>query len=164
MKKGFTLIELLVVVLIIGILSAVALPQYTKAVEKSRAAEAISTLNGLDRQYQLCRLENNEQDCDMAGTFDDYTVPPPGTKKNDSYGCYVTKDWEYCPPFQSDIAAYRKDSAGNELGNLTIWGYGHDDANCLGVITCTDTKDSNFCKKIGFTVAQGKCRQGKMQP
>jgi len=42
MKKGFTLIELLVVVLIIGILTSIALPQYNRAVKRSRGAQIIT--------------------------------------------------------------------------------------------------------------------------
>lgn len=47
MKRGFTLIELLVVVLIIGILAGVALPQYEKAVMKSRYSNLMATVNAL---------------------------------------------------------------------------------------------------------------------
>ena len=58
MKKGFTLIELLVVVLIIGILAAIAMPQYTNAVEKARLSEALSTIGSLQRGIDLYLLAN----------------------------------------------------------------------------------------------------------
>lgn len=57
MKKGFTLIEILAVVLIIGVLSAIAMPQYRKSIERTRVAEAKQMLPSIYDALQRYNVE-----------------------------------------------------------------------------------------------------------
>lgn len=75
MKKGFTLIELLVVVLMVGILSAIALPQYRRSVERTRVAEVQTLLRAIyeSQERKLWELGNGikfySQVYNKAGDF-----------------------------------------------------------------------------------------------
>ena len=70
---GFTLIELLVVVLIIGILAAVALPQYEKAVEKSRAAQAFALAKSIHEAQEAFKMASG----DYTRSFEDLDIDIP---------------------------------------------------------------------------------------
>ncbi len=74
-KQAFTLIELLVVVLIIGILAAVALPQYQKAVEKSKATQALTLLKSVAQAQEAYHMANG----DYADSFDELALDIPWT-------------------------------------------------------------------------------------
>lgn len=66
-KKGFTLIELLVVVLILGILAAMAMPQYFKAVERSRMTEAVTLMANIADAQQRKYMQVNRYATEYTG-------------------------------------------------------------------------------------------------
>ena len=78
---GFTLIELLVVVLIIGILAAMALPQYFKAVERSRMTEAVTLMDSVVKAQRRKFLQTNHYAEDFRGL----DVSLKGATGNDYY-------------------------------------------------------------------------------
>ena len=81
LQKGFTLIELMIVVAVIGILAAIAIPNYTAYVQRGKAAEATSNLANLRVQMEQFYQDNR--------TYVGGPCTPAAGAVNFTYACPV---------------------------------------------------------------------------
>ncbi len=157
-NAGFTLIELLVVVLIIGILAAAALPQYEKAVMKSRMSSLWPILKSIKDAQEVYYMANGSYTDDLTQL--DITIPKGDVRSNSAYG---EEDYGNGTCI-NNLTSLTSASGWNVSGGLgSICGYSTQTNLCSftvyfdhstrpGVITCsgTDPKCASICKTFDF--------------
>ncbi len=146
-NRAFTLIELLVVVLIIGILAAIAVPQYQLAVEKSRAAQVVSAISSIAQAQEVYYMATGHYTDQMADLDISVTAP-----KGWQYSLYNTTD-------------YHKVEFGNTNLNYDVYlvhYYNNCGTTCIhpGQTYCWARSSSSIAKKICQSVGQTEGYQG----
>jgi general secretion pathway protein G len=91
-KRGFTLVEILIVVVILGILAAIVIPQFTEASTEAKLSSLCTDLQTLRSQIELYKIQHNDTPPSFANFVAQMTAQTdingnPGT----DYGPYIQK-------------------------------------------------------------------------
>ncbi len=121
-RKGFTLVEILIVVIILGILAAIVIPQFTQASDDARLSSLRSDTQTVRSQLELYRVQNGTYPADVeAALVPTYLKKMPGNPFTDDYagdpnsvsaGAAGTSAWYY----DSGTGEFKPNDTGSTSG------------------------------------------------
>jgi type IV pilus assembly protein PilA len=141
-ERGFTLIEILVVILIIGVLAAIAIPQFVGQSEKAQDVDAMSMARNLRTHVESCYIETRDwAQCDSAAE-----VPKTGLDWAGGAQAQPGEVQVLVRPFGQDLVAFAATSKTKTM---------------FAVIHGTSDRDiSRICIVPSNAYPTGKCRKG----
>ena len=153
-KKGFTLLELLVVVLIIGILAAIALPQYQVAVTKAKVASILPLMRRWKDALAECNLQYGNYSWDNCSSLD-VNWPSDWKQGNnqpceDSIQCY-NDYWNECFVNEEEDGCVYCIAYYGTADQLEIHMCQPNDQNGAQELYCIgEGKNEKVCKSLGW--------------
>lgn len=142
-NRAFTLVEILIVVVILGILAAIVVPQFTNAANDARGGNVTTQLQTLNNQTELFAARNNGEypDFDTDGWGDDATG---GTMIGDDYLKTAPNNPAWNPADNGGVLA-------NTIETVTGTAYGSTDAAWV-FNTDTNTIYASYYDEINGTI------------
>jgi len=131
LQKGFTLVELMIVIVIVGILSAVALPNFLNQTGKAKASEAKTLTASAAKEAQVAWTEGGP---DLLAEW----KVTKGTADSPNAGC----------PAETDLFTFACDDT--DINAVTIEATGKPDSGSLDGLTVQATVDVENGGKIGY--------------
>jgi len=168
-KGGFTLVEILIVVIILGILAAIVIPQFTNASQDARKSSVASLLQTIRSQIELYKIQHGDALPDLAnGASVDGTTPNTGVwvdlTGTSTFGSSPTKLGPYLQsipvnPLNSESGVVDVNTAGvapttAAAGSGWVFDYGTTAAPGSGKIWATNQTDTKIYDESGTTQPQ----------
>lgn len=155
--KGFTLVEILIVVVILGILAAIVIPQFTNASESAKASSLVSQLQTIRSQLELAKVQHKGVYPDLVA--DGWDLLTKKTEPTDTYddgddsGDEVGPYLQQAPknPFSPDTSTTGAISVGAKNSTSTAWAYDKTTGQIKAVVKMTAAQ----AKALGLIEDEG---------
>ena len=164
-NQGFTLVEILIVVVILGILAAIVIPQFTSASETARASSLVSQLQTIRSQIELYQVQHNGNYPTVAQLNDTTTPWSVMVSETDETGSMTATDTPFGPylrkapanPFFTADATTVTDISGGDSYAATGWGYNPNTGEVKAMVpnTVDDATLSTFDQDNDVIVQAG---------